>query len=127
MIGPFGGPLHLDGPGCVESIPPALLAALIEAPSAPPSVVASTSIDFSALTWYRFEAGRGVVYDRDLRGLQPWSPRALPLAEALSALAHVARLLASLHARGVTHGDLRPELLRFDRSAWTPPRARLEP
>jgi hypothetical protein len=110
MNGPFGGVLARAAPGCEEAIDPTLARALEEAAGEATSADAPALGDGVVLVRYRVEQNR-VSYDRDLSAARPWLEHPLSPPDALDGLARVARALAAMHARDVTHGDLRPDVL----------------
>ncbi|MFO0608630.1 MAG: hypothetical protein U0324_36020 [Polyangiales bacterium] len=113
MNTPFGGTVRHEGSATREALPPALASALAAAFTRAHPAAEGLSDDDARVVTFDLDGG-DVAYAADLSSASPWEAAGLPHAEALGLLARVGRTLAALHARGVVHGDVRPELLAVD-------------
>lgn len=112
--GPHGGPLCPSEGGSVEPLSPELCQALLASQGAPRALPVELDPAAARLIAYDLDASVGARFHAPAHELRPWEPATLPRPATLAALAAVGRSLAALHARGVAHGDLRPDTLRLD-------------
>lgn len=113
MNTPFGGTVRHEGSATREALPPALASALAAAFTRAHPAAEGLSDDDARVVSFDLDGG-DITYAADLSSASPWEAAGLPHGEALGQLARVGRTLAALHARGVVHGDVRPELLAVD-------------
>ena len=119
MNAPFGGTVGPHEGASREALARPLADALVAAQRQPWALPeGDTGPDVARVV--PFTVGvEGVTYGADLARCTPWPALvAASRSEALAALAAVGRALSILHARGVVHGDVRPEVV------WRGPDAR---
>lgn len=112
--GPHGGALSPAEHGCVESLAPELLEALLAAQGAPRAMQLPLDEGAATVVPFTFEPAVGARFDGPLHTLHPFTPAARSRAASLDALTRVANALNHLHARGIVHGDLRPASIVVD-------------